>query len=102
MVCHTETSNSYFKKLTLINVAIYIAIAYAIKKAKLKNPKIKFFPIYNPKPLDKLIEQLSELDENESESKVTLSNQLKHHLKSLDKIQTTDKLQMRLPFDIKL
>ena len=78
------------------------AIAYAIKKAKLKNPKIKFFPIYNPKPLDKLIEQLSELDENESESKVTLSNQLKHHLKSLDKIQTTDKLQMRLPFDIKL
>lgn len=78
------------------------AIAYAAKKAKIKDAKVLYYPLVKEDKLGDLLEQLAGEEESTSVSSMELPSELMTYYKQLKEIESMQGIQMRLPFTLNL
>jgi len=77
------------------------AIAFATNNAKLKNPKVIYYPLKEDDSFSDLIEMLEEETEKDVRIKSnTLPKEFMEYYEKLKKIEGMSGIQMRLPYDL--
>jgi len=77
------------------------AIAFATNNAKLKNPKVIYYPLKEDDSFSQLIEMLEEETEKDVRIKSnTLPKEFMEYYEKLKKIEGMSGIQMRLPYDL--
>lgn len=77
------------------------AIAYAAKKAGLKNPKVLYYPNVKEDKLSDFFEQLEEQEETKARAvSLQLPESLTKHYSKLKELESYQGMQMRLPYAI--
>ncbi len=77
------------------------AIAFATNKAKLKNPKVIYYPLKEDDSFSQLIELIEEETENDVRIKSNaMPKEFMEYYEKLKKIEGMSGIQMRLPYDL--
>lgn len=79
------------------------ALAFAIKEAKVKDPKVRYYPKVKEDPFEEILEQLSNEDRESLKIKQQAVPKVIDDLtKKLMKLESYTGIQMRMPFEIEL
>lgn len=78
------------------------ALAYAMKNAKITNPKVQYFPKVQDKMIDEVFKMLEEEGESIQTKQQVVPKILDDITKRLMKLESYSGIQMRLPFEITL
>lgn len=79
------------------------ALAFAIKEAKIKDARVQYYPKVKEDPIEDLLEQLSDEDQESVKIKQNAVPKVIDDLtKRLMKLESYTGIQMRMPFDIDL
>ncbi len=78
------------------------ALAYAMKDAKITNPKVQYFPKVQDKMIDEVFKMLEEEGESIQTKQQVVPKILDDITKRLMKLESYSGIQMRLPFEITL
>lgn len=79
------------------------ALAFAIKEAKVKDPKVRYYPKVKEDPFEAILEQLSKEDRESLKVKQqAVPKVIDEMTKKLVKLESYSGIQMRLPYEIDL
>ncbi|MDR0802170.1 signal peptide peptidase SppA [Fluviicola sp.] len=79
------------------------ALAFAIKEAKVKDPKVRYYPKVKESPFETILEQLSKEDRESLKVKQqAVPKVIDDMTKKLMKLESYSGIQMRMPFEIEL
>ena len=79
------------------------ALAFAIKEAKVKDPKVRYYPKVKEDPFEEILEQLSQEDRESLKIKQQAVPKVIDDLtKRLMKLESYTGIQMRMPYEIDL
>lgn len=78
------------------------AIAFAAKEAKIKEPKVEYYPHNKKNELFDFIDLLNEEDENASVKNTTIPFELLTYYNQLKKVESMTGIQMKLPYEIRI
>jgi protease-4 len=78
------------------------AIAFAAKEAKIKEPKVEYYPHNKKNEFFDLIDLLNEEDESAFAKNTTLPSELLSYYNQLKKIESMTGIQMKLPYQIRI
>jgi protease-4 len=78
------------------------AISFAAKEAKIKDPKVEYYPHNKKNELFDLIDLLNEEEESAFAKNTTLPSELISYYNQLKKIESMTGIQMKLPYEIRI
>ena len=78
------------------------AIVFAAKEAKIKEPKVEYYPHNKKNELFDFIDLLNEEDESTSVKNTTIPSELLTYYNQLKKIESMSGIQMKLPYEIRI
>lgn len=92
------------KKIGLIDElgGLNDAVAFAAKEAKIKEPKVEYYPHNKKNELFDFIDLLNEEDESISVKNTTIPSELLAYYNQLKKIESMTGIQMKLPYEIRI
>jgi len=78
------------------------AIAYAAKQAKIKEPKVEYFPHNKSNEFFDFIDMINEENEGAFSINTTIPSELLTYYNQLKKIESLTGIQMKLPYEIRI
>jgi protease-4 len=78
------------------------AIAYAAKQAKIKEPKVEYFPHNKSNEFFDFIDMINEENEGAFSTNTTIPSELLTYYNQLKKIESLTGIQMKLPYEIRI